>query len=101
MDIGIGLPATIPGVQRDQLLGWARRAEERGFSSLGTIDRLVYGNLESLVALAAALALGAGFVALAARLWLRPSHRAAVVLHLASLAYLALLFCAMGLDRAV
>ena len=56
MDIGIGLPATIPGVQRDQLLGWARRAEERGFSSLGTIDRLVYGNLESLVALAAAAA---------------------------------------------
>ena len=56
MDIGIGLPATIPGVQRDQLLGWARRAEERGFSSLGTLDRLVYGNLESLVALAAAAA---------------------------------------------
>jgi heme o synthase len=53
------------------------------------------------VYLAAALALGAGFVALAARLWLRPSRRAAVVLHLASLGYLALLFCAMGLDRAV
>ena len=51
--------------------------------------------------LVAALTLGAGFVALAARLWLRPSRRAAVLLHLASLAYLALLFCAMGLDRAV
>jgi alkanesulfonate monooxygenase SsuD/methylene tetrahydromethanopterin reductase-like flavin-dependent oxidoreductase (luciferase family) len=56
MDVGIGLPATIPGVGRDQLLGWARRSEERGFSSLGTIDRLVYGNLEPLVALAAAAA---------------------------------------------
>jgi alkanesulfonate monooxygenase SsuD/methylene tetrahydromethanopterin reductase-like flavin-dependent oxidoreductase (luciferase family) len=56
MEVGIGLPATIPGVVRDQLLGWARRAEERGFSSLGTIDRLVYGNFEPLVALAAAAA---------------------------------------------
>ena len=42
MDIGIGLPATIPGVGREELLTWARRAEERGFSSLGVIDRLVY-----------------------------------------------------------
>jgi alkanesulfonate monooxygenase SsuD/methylene tetrahydromethanopterin reductase-like flavin-dependent oxidoreductase (luciferase family) len=56
VDIGIGLPATIPGVTREELLDWARRAEERGFHSLGTIDRLVYGNLESLVALAAAAA---------------------------------------------
>ena len=56
MDVGIGLPATIPGVGRDALLDWARRAEARGFSSLGTIDRLVYGNYESLIALAAAAA---------------------------------------------
>ena len=56
MEVGIGLPATIRGVQREQLLEWARRAEARGFSSLGTIDRLVYGNYESLIALAAAAA---------------------------------------------
>jgi alkanesulfonate monooxygenase SsuD/methylene tetrahydromethanopterin reductase-like flavin-dependent oxidoreductase (luciferase family) len=56
MDVGIGLPATIPGVDRRTLLGWARRAEERGFSSLGTIDRLVYPNLEPLLALGAAAA---------------------------------------------
>jgi alkanesulfonate monooxygenase SsuD/methylene tetrahydromethanopterin reductase-like flavin-dependent oxidoreductase (luciferase family) len=54
MDIGIGLPSTIPGIDRDSLLTWARKAEERGFSSLGTIDRVVYGNYESLIALAAA-----------------------------------------------
>jgi alkanesulfonate monooxygenase SsuD/methylene tetrahydromethanopterin reductase-like flavin-dependent oxidoreductase (luciferase family) len=54
MDVGIGLPATIPDVGRDALLEWARRAEARGFSSLGTIDRLVYGNYEPLIALAAA-----------------------------------------------
>lgn len=56
MNIGIGLPAMIPGVDRDSLLDWARRAEERGFSSLGTLDRLVYENYEPLVALAAAAA---------------------------------------------
>jgi alkanesulfonate monooxygenase SsuD/methylene tetrahydromethanopterin reductase-like flavin-dependent oxidoreductase (luciferase family) len=56
MNIGIGLPAMIPGVDRDSLLHWARRAEERGFSSLGTLDRLVYENYEPLVALAAAAA---------------------------------------------
>src|SRR5213592_723693 len=56
MEIGIGLPATVPGVGRDDLLAWARRAEERGFSSLGAIDRLVYPNFEPLVALAAAAA---------------------------------------------
>jgi alkanesulfonate monooxygenase SsuD/methylene tetrahydromethanopterin reductase-like flavin-dependent oxidoreductase (luciferase family) len=56
MEVGIGLPATIPGVERDQLLEWARRAERRGFSSLGTIDRIVYGNYEPLIALAAAAA---------------------------------------------
>ena len=56
MDVGIGLPVTITGVERDQVLEWARRAEARGFSSLGTIDRLVYGNYEPLIALAAAAA---------------------------------------------
>jgi alkanesulfonate monooxygenase SsuD/methylene tetrahydromethanopterin reductase-like flavin-dependent oxidoreductase (luciferase family) len=56
MDVGIGLPATIPGVERDQVLDWARRAESRDFSCLGTIDRLVYGNYEPLIALAAAAA---------------------------------------------
>jgi alkanesulfonate monooxygenase SsuD/methylene tetrahydromethanopterin reductase-like flavin-dependent oxidoreductase (luciferase family) len=56
MEVGIGLPATIPGVEPDQLLEWARRAEAQGFSSLGTLDRLVYPNYEPLIALAAAAA---------------------------------------------
>jgi alkanesulfonate monooxygenase SsuD/methylene tetrahydromethanopterin reductase-like flavin-dependent oxidoreductase (luciferase family) len=56
MDVGIGLPATIPGVTRDELLEWARRAEAAGFSSLGTIDRIVYANCEPLIALTAAAA---------------------------------------------
>jgi len=49
--------------------------------------------------LAAALTFGAGFVGLAADLARRPSRAAAVRLHLASLAYLALLFAAMAADR--
>lgn len=56
MEIGIGLPATVPGVDREDLLGWARRSEKRGFSSLGVIDRIVYPNYEPLIALAAAAA---------------------------------------------
>jgi heme o synthase len=51
--------------------------------------------------LGAALALGAGFIGLAAWLALRPSRRAALALHLGSLAYLALLFVAMAADKAV
>src|SRR3954454_19953012 len=56
MDIGIGLPATILNVDGRLLIDWAQQAEQRGFSSLGTIDRLVYGNYESLIALTAAAA---------------------------------------------
>jgi alkanesulfonate monooxygenase SsuD/methylene tetrahydromethanopterin reductase-like flavin-dependent oxidoreductase (luciferase family) len=56
MEVGIGLPTTIPGVTGEQVIGWARRAEARGFSSLGTIDRIVYPNYEPLIALAAAAA---------------------------------------------
>jgi protoheme IX farnesyltransferase len=49
--------------------------------------------------LAVAATLGAGFIGLAWLLISRPSRRAALRLYLASLAYLALLFCAMALDR--
>jgi protoheme IX farnesyltransferase len=51
--------------------------------------------------LIAALALGAGFVGLALVLLAHPSRAAARRLYLSSLAYLALLFVAMALDRAL
>ena len=54
MKIGIGLPNTIPATPGDLLIRWALRAEEAGFSSLATIDRIVYPSYESLLALAAA-----------------------------------------------
>src|SRR5947207_1697192 len=56
MDIGIGLPNAVRGVDRRGIVEWAQRAERAGFSSLGTIDRIAYGNYESLIALAAAAA---------------------------------------------
>ncbi len=56
MDVGIGLPNAVRGVDRSGIVDWARRAERAGFSSLGTIDRIVYPNYESLIVLAAAAA---------------------------------------------
>jgi alkanesulfonate monooxygenase SsuD/methylene tetrahydromethanopterin reductase-like flavin-dependent oxidoreductase (luciferase family) len=56
MDTGIALPNAVPGATGAQLTEWARRAEARGFSSLGTIDRVRYDNYEPLIALAAAAA---------------------------------------------
>lgn len=56
MDVAIGLPNAVPGTTGGQLVEWARRADARGFSSLGTIDRIAYENYEPLTALAAAAA---------------------------------------------
>jgi alkanesulfonate monooxygenase SsuD/methylene tetrahydromethanopterin reductase-like flavin-dependent oxidoreductase (luciferase family) len=53
MDLSIGLPNTLD-VPGPFLLEWARRAEERGFTALATIDRIVYPSFDSLTALAAA-----------------------------------------------
>lgn len=54
MEIGIGLPATVPGVTGAELIEWAQRADQSPLSTLGTIDRIVYPNYEPLIALAAA-----------------------------------------------
>jgi alkanesulfonate monooxygenase SsuD/methylene tetrahydromethanopterin reductase-like flavin-dependent oxidoreductase (luciferase family) len=56
MEIGIGLPSTIPSATGADVLTWARDADEAGFSTLGTLDRLVYGNHETIPTLAAAAA---------------------------------------------
>ncbi len=56
MDVAIGLPNAVPGTTGEQLVEWSKRAEARGFSSLGTIDRIAYENYEPLTALAAAAA---------------------------------------------
>jgi alkanesulfonate monooxygenase SsuD/methylene tetrahydromethanopterin reductase-like flavin-dependent oxidoreductase (luciferase family) len=56
MDVGIGLPTTIGGVTRGQIIEWSQRAEARDFSTLATIDRVVYANYDPLIALTAAAA---------------------------------------------
>lgn len=54
MKVGIGLPNHVAEVKGPSLLDWARRAEERGFESLTTIDRLIYPSIDSIIALAVA-----------------------------------------------
>jgi alkanesulfonate monooxygenase SsuD/methylene tetrahydromethanopterin reductase-like flavin-dependent oxidoreductase (luciferase family) len=56
VDVGIGLPNTVPDTEGRTLIDWARRADEAGFSTLSTIGRLVYPNYEELIALAGAAA---------------------------------------------
>ena len=55
MDIALGLPSTIPGIAGRRIVEWAAAAGA-GFSSLGTIDRVLYGNHETIPTLAAAAA---------------------------------------------
>lgn len=54
MKIGIGLPNHIAGVSGSQVVECARRAEQRGFDAVTTIDRLVYPSLDSVTTLALA-----------------------------------------------
>lgn len=56
MHIGIGHPGTIPGVKGQLILEWARKADAGPFSSLGSLDRLVYPNYDALITLTAAAA---------------------------------------------
>ena len=56
MKIGVGLPSTIPGIPGRRIVEWAAAAEEAGFSTLGTIDRIVYANHETVPTMAAAAA---------------------------------------------
>src|SRR5918911_95174 len=56
MEVAIGLPNATLGVKGSEIVTWAREAEQAGFSSLGTIDRIAYENYEALIALAAAAA---------------------------------------------
>jgi len=53
MQIGIGLPNTLR-IDGPAVVRWARRAEERGFYALSTIDRIVYPSYDSMTALAVA-----------------------------------------------
>ena len=78
MKIGIGIPATIPGVRAEDVMEWARRADSGPFSSLSIVDRLVYPNYEPLITLAA-LAGATQRVRLMTTVLLAPLRNAAVL----------------------
>jgi len=54
MQIGIGIPNSVPGATGSGLLDWARRADKAGFSSLGSIGAVSYPTYEELTLFAAA-----------------------------------------------
>ena len=77
---------------RRQILGYAALLVAASIAPVAT-------GLFGVPYLVGALALGLGFIGLAASLRIHPSRAAALRLYLASLAYLALLFCLMAADR--
>jgi alkanesulfonate monooxygenase SsuD/methylene tetrahydromethanopterin reductase-like flavin-dependent oxidoreductase (luciferase family) len=78
MKIGIGLPNNVVSVPGPLMVEWARRAEQRGFESVTTIDRLVYPSLDSIIALA--LAAGATTdLALVSNILLAPLYPPAIL----------------------
>src|SRR6266480_6528064 len=56
LEIGIGLPNSVREANGRNLIEFARRADQAGFTTLDTIDRIAFPSYESLVTLAAAAA---------------------------------------------
>ena len=56
MEIGIGIPNTMLDVAGETFPAWAKRAEERKFSSLASIGRIAYPSFDELVTFAACAA---------------------------------------------
>lgn len=56
MQVGVGLPNTIPGTDGELLLRWIHQADEGPFNSVGVFDRLAYDSHDPLATLAAAAA---------------------------------------------
>lgn len=56
MKIGVALPAQVAAVTREDVLGFAQRAERHGLDSVWVLDRLVYESLAPLPVLAAVAA---------------------------------------------
>jgi len=54
MEIGVGLPNTVPGATGPEVMEWARRADAGPFASVGVLDRVAYRSLDPFPSLAAA-----------------------------------------------
>ena len=57
MEIGIGLPAAVPGTDGATIVEWAESASDAGFPSLGVLDRIVYDSYDPIAVLGAAAAI--------------------------------------------
>lgn len=53
MNIGVGLPNTVPETEAELLGEWARRIEDGPFTSIGVLDRVAYDSFDPLTCLAA------------------------------------------------
>lgn len=78
MQVGVGLPSTVPGTQGQLIIEWACRADEGPFSSLGVLDRLAYDSYEPLITLATAAAVTRR-VKLATTIVIGPLHNNALL----------------------
>lgn len=78
MRIGIGLPNMIPGTPAPDILEWARKADRGAFSSLASLDRVVYSNYEALITLAAAAGVTSR-IRLMTTVLLAPLHNPAIL----------------------
>jgi alkanesulfonate monooxygenase SsuD/methylene tetrahydromethanopterin reductase-like flavin-dependent oxidoreductase (luciferase family) len=78
MQIGITLPAMIPGADGDLVLEWARRADAGPFSSLTMGERIAYPSHDVMTTLAAAAAVTRR-IRLVANIVVLPLHSAPLV----------------------
>ena len=53
MNVGVGLPNTLAGIESDEAITWAQAAESGPFTSVGVFDRLRYHSLDPISTLAA------------------------------------------------
>jgi alkanesulfonate monooxygenase SsuD/methylene tetrahydromethanopterin reductase-like flavin-dependent oxidoreductase (luciferase family) len=78
VNVGIGLPNSVPGVEGPALAAWAVRAEETGFTSVGVVDRLLYDSYDPLIALSAA-AVATSSITLVTMIVIGPLRNAALL----------------------
>ncbi len=78
MQVGVGLPSTVPGTQGQLIIEWASRADEGPFSSLGVLDRMVYDSYDPLITLGAVAGITRR-VKLATTIVIGPLHNTALL----------------------
>lgn len=78
MQVGVGLPSTVPGTQGRLIIEWACLADEGPFSTLGVLDRMVYGSYDPLITLGAVVGV-THRVKLATTIVIGPLHNTALL----------------------